>query len=55
MENKQQQINCTVESCKYQNSKESKCTLSAINVAPTENNKTTKPDESMCASYKYEQ
>ena len=31
------------------------CTLEAIHVAPINNVKTMKPDESMCSSYKYEQ
>ncbi len=53
MENKQR-INCTVSSCKYNNENNNKCTLESIHVAPIENSKTTKPDESMCSSYKYE-
>lgn len=51
---KNQKINCKVSSCKYHNGSEERCTLEAITVAPTENIKTMQPDESMCASYKYE-
>lgn len=46
-----QKINCTVESCKYNNPEKAKCTLEAIHVAPIENINTKKADESMCASY----
>lgn len=51
MEGKQK-INCTVTSCKYNNQNENKCILDAIMVAPIENCKTMKSDESMCSSYK---
>lgn len=50
-----QKINCTVSSCKYNNLENQKCTLEAIHVAPTENVNTETPDESMCASYKFNQ
>lgn len=47
-----QKINCTVESCKYNNQAKKKCTLESIHVAPIENMNTEAADESMCASYK---
>lgn len=50
-----QKINCTVASCKYNNESENKCILEAIQVSPTEGKNTKMADESMCASYKYEQ
>ncbi len=50
-----QKINCTVSSCRYNNQQKQKCTLEAIHVAPMENVDTQMPDESMCASYKFEQ
>ena len=46
-----QKINCTVESCVYQDTKNRKCTLQSINVIPTENCDTCETDESMCGSY----
>lgn len=49
---KQQKINCTVESCKYNNNEYKECGLNAIIVTPVENCNTSKPDESQCASYK---
>ena len=49
---KNQKINCTVESCKYNNSQKNECKLESIIVTPTENNYTKKPDESQCSSYK---
>lgn len=49
-----QKINCTVSSCKYNNEQRGKCTLEAIHVTPIENSNTKTPDESMCASYKFE-
>lgn len=50
-----QKINCTVESCKYNNPEKAKCTLEAIHVAPMKNIDTKNADESMCASYENEQ
>lgn len=50
-----QKINCTVESCKYNNKEKAKCTLQAIQVVPIANINTETADESMCASYKNEQ
>ena len=52
---KNQKINCTVGSCRYNNQNEQKCELQAILVAPNEGNKTLQPDESMCSSYKHVQ
>lgn len=49
-----QKIHCSVGSCAYNDSQERLCTLQAIKVAPINNRKTMKPDESMCASYQYE-
>ena len=51
MENNQK-INCMVETCAYQDGKTQRCTLQAIQVRPTQDCKTRKADESMCASYK---
>lgn len=53
MEDKQR-INCTVESCMYQDGKYNKCTLQAIQVMPIQDCKTRQADESMCGSYKCE-
>lgn len=53
MENNQK-INCTVSSCRYNNGNEKKCMLESIQVTPTMEKKTKLPDESMCASYKFE-
>lgn len=50
-----QKINCTVASCKYNNQQNAKCTLQAIHVAPMDDVQTQTADESMCASYKFEQ
>lgn len=50
---KNQRINCTVASCKYNNKEKGKCTLEAIQVEPIQGCNTKEPDESMCASYKY--
>ena len=50
-----QKINCTVASCKYNNQQNAKCTLEAIHVAPMDDVQTETADESMCASYKFEQ
>lgn len=50
-----QKINCTVTSCKYNNQEKEKCTLEAIHVAPIQNINTKTPDESVCASYKFDE
>jgi len=48
-----QEINCTVASCKYNNNQKEKCTLQAIQVEPIANCDTMEADESMCASYEH--
>ena len=50
---KNQKINCTVSSCRFNSGKYDRCLLESITVAPITNVKTMEPDESMCASYKY--
>lgn len=49
-----QKIHCTVGSCTYNDNTRKLCMLEEIQVAPINNRKTMKPDESMCASYEYE-
>lgn len=49
-----QTINCTVESCRYNDCENQLCELKQIMVAPTQNINTEEPDESMCASYEYD-
>lgn len=51
---KNQKINCTVESCRYNNCDEQSCTLKQITVEPIEDCQTCTPDESMCGSYEYQ-
>lgn len=46
-----QKINCTVESCKFNNQEKQKCELKQIIVTPTNNCNTMNCDESMCGSY----
>lgn len=48
---KNQKINCTVESCKYNDQENNNCILKQITVTPIENCDTKQPDESMCSSY----
>ena len=48
---KSQKINCTVGSCKYNNSHSKQCMLESIIVTPTQDCCTKEPDESMCSSY----
>lgn len=48
---KKQKINCTVESCKYNNKDES-CLLNQITVTSVDNCDVKDPDESMCSNYK---
>lgn len=50
---KNQKINCTVESCVYQDGDTKRCTLQTINVMPTKGINTRNTDESMCGSYEY--
>ena len=47
-----QKINCTVESCKYNNNQKQLCQLDRITVTPKENVNTANPDESECSSYR---
>lgn len=49
-----QKIHCNVESCKYNDYNQNKCTLTAIQVTPKQNCKSKKADESMCSSYENE-
>lgn len=49
---KNQKINCTVGSCKYNNGKKQECKLETIVVTPVKGTNTASPDESMCSSYK---
>lgn len=49
-----QKISCSVNSCKYNNSKNG-CELAEIQVTPIKNCNTKNPDESMCSSYKYKE
>ena len=51
---KNQKINCTVSSCKYNNEQRQECKLEAIIVTPVEGVNTAEPDESMCSSYECE-
>lgn len=47
-----QKINCTVTSCKYNEEGRQECSLKQIVVTPVENCDTKQLDESMCSSYK---
>lgn len=49
---KNQRINCTVTSCKYNNGQRQLCELEHIIVTPVQGCQTSQPDESMCSSYK---
>ena len=48
-----QKINCTVGSCKYNDEQRQECVLKQIIVEPIKGCDTKNPDESMCGSYKY--
>lgn len=50
---KNQKINCTVTSCKYNNPSKELCKLTQIKVEPIDDCETCECDESMCASYEY--
>lgn len=50
---KNQKINCTVESCKYNNLEKQECKLKQIVVEPIPDCNTKQCDESMCSSYEY--
>lgn len=52
---KNQKINCTVTSCKYNEGGTQECSLEQIMVTPIQNCNTAKPDESMCGSYENKQ
>jgi hypothetical protein len=47
-----QTINCTVGTCKYNDSHKQQCQLKQIVVTPVQGCSTKQPDESMCSSYK---
>ena len=49
---REQKINCTVTSCKYNLEQEQERSLKQIVVTPIENCDTKQPDESMCSSYR---
>ena len=51
---KNQKINCTVESCKYNDGQTQKCSLEQIIVTPIIGCNTKQSDESMCSSYRNE-
>ena len=51
---KNQKINCTVSSCRYNNCDKQLCNLEAIMVTPLQGVNTAKPDESQCSSYECE-
>lgn len=48
---KRQKINCTVETCKYNNNEYKECDLESITVTPIKNCNTRNCDESQCSSY----
>lgn len=48
---KKQKINCTVESCVYNDAEKQKCVLEEITVEPCDEWTTGEPDDSMCGSY----
>ncbi len=50
---KNQKINCTVTSCKYNINGKEACSLNQITVEPIDDCETCEPDESMCGSYEY--
>ncbi len=50
-----QKINCTVTSCKYNKNQEQECSLQQIIVTPIQECTTKNPDESMCSSYRYDE
>lgn len=52
---KNQKINCTVNTCKYNRNQEQECSLQQIIVTPIQECNTKQPDESMCSNYKYEE
>lgn len=51
---KNQKINCTVTSCKFNNTDRQECNLEQIIVTPIIGCNTKQADESMCSSYRNE-
>lgn len=51
---KNQKINCTVTSCKYNDEGTQECQLERIIVTPIAGCNTKQSDESMCSSYRNE-
>ena len=51
---KNQKINCTVTSCKYNDEQRQKCNLETIIVTPVQGVSSTEADESQCSSYECE-
>lgn len=47
-----QKINCTVTSCKFNDTQKQQCELENIIITPIQGCQTEQPDESMCSSYK---
>ena len=52
--NEKQKINCTVESCRFNDYDSRECKLKQIMVSPIPDCNTKEPDESMCSSYEYQ-
>ena len=50
---KNQKINCNVNSCKYNDRRKGTCTLKQITVEPTPSCDTEFADESLCGNYEY--
>ena len=50
---KNQKINCTVGSCKFNNTDKEECVLKQIVVTPMDDCNTRTADESMCSSYEF--
>ena len=48
---KNQRINCTVRTCKFNDGQRQECQLEQIIVTPVQDTHTENPDESMCSSY----
>lgn len=51
---KNQKINCTVTSCKYNDEQRQECNLETIIVTPVQGVSSSEPDESQCSSYECE-
>lgn len=50
---KNQEINCNVFSCKYNNVQKGKCKLQSIQIEPLPENDSLDKEESMCSNYQY--